>query len=403
MYRRCIFLFIHVVNTGETLWSISRQYGVRLDSIIQLNQIKNPSCIIKGQSLLIPSNEQTISTHFAYKQRTPTPRKRFGTIEVNAFIEASENSDQTRLIHEYSPYITYLSIFSHTVTREGTLLEINDRQLISSAIQNNTAPLMVVSNYVNGKFDSDVVHCILSDKNIQDKLIDNIIYTIKEKKYYGVNVDFEHILPDDRKPLNSFLTHFKSKLKKYGILLTTSVLPKYSDEHTSPRYSAYDYFTHGITADRVILMTYEWGWFGGPPMPVAPCNQLKNVLDFVNTSIPKHKAMMGIPLYSYDWELPYIKENVIANTLTPHHALELAQKQKTVIHYDTIAQVPYFNYLDSTGKQHIVWFEDARSIKAKFELVHKYGLGGISYWSIGRQFPQNWLLLHHLFEIKKVL
>ena len=39
------------------------------------------------------------------------------------------------------------------------------------------------------------------------------------------------------------------------------------------------------------------------------------------------------------------------------------------IEYDVRAQAPFFRYTDSSGKQHEVWFEDARSIQAKFNLI----------------------------------
>jgi spore germination protein len=51
--------------------------------------------------------------------------------------------------------------------------------------------------------------------------------------------------------------------------------------------------------------------------------------------------------------------------------------------------------------RHIVWFEDARSIQAKFNLIKKLGLRGISYWKLGLPFPQNWLLAEDNFDIVK--
>lgn len=44
------------------------------------------------------------------------------------------------------------------------------------------------------------------------------------------------------------------------------------------------------------------------------------------------------------------------------------------------AQAPNFRYTDNAGKQHEVWFEDARSIQAKFDLIRELNLRGISYW-----------------------
>ena len=55
-----------------------------------------------------------------------------------------------------------------------------------------------------------------------------------------------------------------------------------------------------------------------------------------------------------------------------------------------------------TGVQHEVWFEDARSIQAKFDLIKQFNLRGIMYWKLGLAFPQNWLLLEDNFTIRKI-
>ncbi|NIW40521.1 MAG: spore gernimation protein, partial [candidate division Zixibacteria bacterium] len=45
------------------------------------------------------------------------------------------------------------------------------------------------------------------------------------------------------------------------------------------------------------------------------------------------------------------------------------------IEYDQKAQAPFFKY-SAEGKDHEVWFEDARSIQAKFDLMKELKLRG---------------------------
>lgn len=47
----------HMVRWGETLWRISRQFGVPVNVIAEANAIANPSRIYAGQWLLIPGVE----------------------------------------------------------------------------------------------------------------------------------------------------------------------------------------------------------------------------------------------------------------------------------------------------------------------------------------------------------
>ena len=111
---------------------------------------------------------------------------------------------------------------------------------------------------------------------------------------------------------------------------------------------------------------------------------------------------MGIPNYGYDWVLPYV-EGSRATTISNVGAVDLARREGAEIQFDQRSQAPFFNYYDDNGKQHVVWFDDARSIEAKLRLVNQYNLGGVSYWTIGRFFPQNWLVLSSLYDVRKVL
>jgi spore germination protein len=46
---------VHVVKAGEWIWQIARQYGVDPQSIIDANDVANPSLIFPGMELVIPS------------------------------------------------------------------------------------------------------------------------------------------------------------------------------------------------------------------------------------------------------------------------------------------------------------------------------------------------------------
>src|SRR5690606_40668787 len=112
--------------------------------------------------------------------------------------------------------------------------------------------------------------------------------------------------------------------------------------------------------------------------------------------------VLGAPLYGYDWTLPFVPGGEFARTLSPQAAVEQAGRMNAAIQYDPAAQAPYYRYWDAEGREHVVWFEDARSMQAKFDLIKTYGLAGISYWVLGNDFPQNWLLLSDNFNIRRV-
>src|SRR5690625_4946884 len=185
--------------------------------------------------------------------------------------------------------------------------------------------------------------------------------------------------------------------------MSTALAPKTSATQKGIVYEAHDYAAHGEIADFVVLMTYEWGYSAGPPLAVSPINEVRKVVDYALTEIPANKILLGQNLYGYDWTLPFVAGGELARALSPQQAITLAREQQVAIEYDPVAQAPFFTYIDNTGASHEVWFEDARSIQAKFNMIKELNLLGIAYWKLGLAFPQNWLLLNDNFTIRKLI
>ena len=147
-------------------------------------------------------------------------------------------------------------------------------------------------------------------------------------------------------------------------------------------------------------MTYEWGYSGGPAQAVSPIGPVRKVLEYAITEMPSSKILMGQNLYGYDWTLPFV-QGTTAKAVSPQQAIETAADYQVTIEYDQTAQAPHYTYTDNDDKQHEVWFEDARSIQAKFDLLKELKLRGMSYWKLGLAFPQNWLLISDNFNVRK--
>ena len=429
-----IFLIIHVVKPGDSISAIARQYGVSPESVIAVNQLANPEQLVVGQSLVVPQGQRIYtvragdSLYSIARQYGVTVDSILGenpdigaggriypgqvvvipppgetgrrTIEVNGYTFPGSN---LALVQTAFPSLTYLSIFSYEVRPDGSLNTIDDARWIAAARAAHVAPMMVITNIrASGGFSSDIAHAVLSDPKVQDTLIENVANVMRSKNYYALNIDFEYIFPDDRESYNAFLQKITQRMHTLGYPVMTAVAPKLSGTQAGLLYEAHDYHAHGATVDRVILMTYEWGYLAGPPQAVAPINQVRKVLDYAVTQIPPDKILLGIPNYGYDWTLPYVR-GTLAQTFSNVEAVARAWRNHAEIKYDPTAQSPYYNYYDAQKRQHIVWFEDARSIQQKLNLVKEYDLAGISYWTIERPFPQNLVVLNSTFNVKKVI
>lgn len=64
---------VHVVQKGETLYRIARQYGVDLDELMDLNQISDPRTLAVGRELVLPPRrERGVDTPVRVSEGTPT-------------------------------------------------------------------------------------------------------------------------------------------------------------------------------------------------------------------------------------------------------------------------------------------------------------------------------------------
>ena len=98
-----------------------------------------------------------------------------------------------------------------------------------------------------------------------------------------------------------------------------------------------------------------------------------------------------------------IRQGSAARVLSNTGAVTLAGQAGAAIEYDERAQAPFFRYYDSDGRQHEVWFEDARSIRAKYALVGEYGLAGVSIWNLNSYYRTLWLLLESMYGAEKLI
>ena len=134
-------------------------------------------------------------------------------------------------------------------------------------------------------------------------------------------------------------------------------------------------------------------------MAVAPLPNVRRVVEYALTEIPAEKLWLGIPNYGYDWPLPFRQGVTKATSISNQYVLQLALRYGVEILFDDTAQTPWFRYTDEQGVEHEVWFEDARSIYAKLNLISEYRLSGAGYWNMMRPFTQNWQVLASLYQI----
>jgi spore germination protein len=370
----------HRVQPGESLWSIARRYGVTLQALIKANNISAPNNLQVGTVLVIPAKVR--------------PQK-----SVNGYIYML-GQQAVPIVSEVGRFLTYLSPFAYLIGEDGSLQPIDDGPALRAGAAQGVTPMMAVTNFTATSRGENLASVILNSAELTRTLLDNIVSIMREKGYKGLNVDFENVLPGDREAYNGFLRRAAARMRANNWFLSTALAPKTGPEQRGPLYEAHDYPAHGEIADFVVLMTYEWGYRKGPPQPISPVNRIREVLDYAVSVIPRDKIYLGFQIYASDWTLPHL-EGDEAETFSPQEAVARAAQYGTEIFYNYEAESPWYRYTDAQGRAHEVWFEDARSAQAKFDLMKEYGLAGVSYWALGYPFPQNWVLLADNFAVNR--
>lgn len=360
----------YTVQRGDSLYTIAAQAGISVLELLQYNPV-----LAQGQPL-IPGETLALGLE----------GERFGPFAVSGYAYPF-NSLPT--LQRALPFLTDLAVFSYGFREDGSLIIPQDAALLAEAARFGAGAVLVLTAIdENGAFSTQRASHLFRDQALQDQVLDSIIEIMLKKGYIGLDVDFEYIPKTEADAFHAFLRSARDRLHQSGLFLHVDLAPKSYAAQPGLLYEGHDYNVIGSIADSVLLMTYEWGYAFGPPMAIAPLPQMDAVLRYALSVIPAQKIKMGVPNYGYDWTLPY-REGKRAVTVGNQEAVHLAARMGAEIQFDESAQAPFFHYVRE-GTEHVVWFEDARSIASKLTLARRLSLGGWSYWNLLRPFPQNW-------------
>ena len=355
---------LHTVRAGETLSSIARDYDLSVRTLLRRN------FFLHGRELLREGDVLAID----YADEAP-----LGTLGVNAYAYPYIGGE---LLDSVLPYLTYLTPFTYGITPTGVLAPLDDARLLERAARYGAKSLMHLSTLTpEGNFSSENAALLLQNDRAQSALLAEILQTMAKKGYYGLDVDFEYVPPELREDYAAFVCRLREALNAEGKPVVAALAPKTSAQQRGLLYEAHDYALLSKAANAVFLMTYEWGYTYGEPQAIAPLPQVRAVLDYALSVTAGENIFLGAPLYAYDWPLPYESGRTRAETLSSQAAIMRARLVGAEIEFDETARSPCYHYFDKMRREHVVWFEDARSLRAKIALAAEKGLpsGGLFF------------------------
>lgn len=282
---------IHVVSPGDTPHSIAAQYGVSVSRLLYDNQLSENDTLSVGQALLvlIPAITHQVTagesldsiaslygTSIKAILRNNPYLLSIGYLPTDAIITIRYTEEkigtatfggyaypfiQPDILAESLLYLTELYIFSYGFTTEGALVPTDDTALLHAAMEADVSPILTLTPFdASGAFNNYLVHVLVTDMAVQDRLIAELTAAVEQKGYEGVDVDFEYIQAEDRDGYTAFVARLTDHMNALGYRVSVALAPKESADWPGLLYEGIDYPALGAAANQVLLMTYEWGY-----------------------------------------------------------------------------------------------------------------------------------------------
>ncbi len=260
----------------------------------------------------------------------------------------------------------------------GDIINIADKSLVDWAHQQGYQ----VWGLITDNFKSSVSHAVLSNTDVREHVIKQLLAFISMYDLDGINIDYENVSKADAPYYLQFLRELKPLMTEQGAILSVDMyVPTYTKYYNREEVQK--------TVDYICVMTYDEHYAGSETSgPVASLPFVEDGIVKTLEEVPKEKILMGIPFYNRIW-----REEVIDGKTT--HTIKNLNMNATKkqfldngaeFEWDSEIGSYYGEYTKTENGKEItykVWLEDERSIEEKMKIYKKYDLKGVASWKRG--------------------
>ncbi len=275
--------------------------------------------------------------------------------------------------------------------------------MVDEAHANGVKVVLTIKN-----FDRPSIETLISNQSSQDRLFNNIINEINDKGVDGVNIDFEAIgtaTDTQRAQFADFMDDLADRVHSEipGSHVSVDVIG------SSAIYDLmYDIEALGKTSiDAIMVMSYDFhttryyeGKKAGPTSPLYG-NQywytVSRAMRDMKAQAPARKLIMGVPYYGLEFPVSgssWANKNgtVVGSGAIGSYSFITDPEfddwhNKDTIQWDSGEKMTWYRYRwedPLSGPDYWQgYYDDAKSLGAKYDFVHQEGLGGIGIWALG--------------------
>lgn len=292
----------------------------------------------------------------------------------------------------------------YKVDGQGVVWGEPDARMLRLAREHRVRVMPLVDNQA---FDQAMVHALLASPEARRLLVSTLVELCRRHGYWGIQLDFENVAMADRDLYTQLVREAADALHAAGFKLSLAVVHRPDELAGATQYqkwlfenwrAGYDLAALGRAADFLSVMTYAQHTRRTPPGPQAGVDWMDSVMRYVLRHVPPEKVSLGVPTGAQHW---YTSQE---DRITPEmarsyseqvshaRAMGLIERHGARLQWSDEAAVPFAHYARA-GTWEWIFFENARSFRAKLALVERHRLRGISVWVLGPEDPEIWPIL----------
>lgn len=275
--------------------------------------------------------------------------------------------------------------------------------LLDSAQAANTKVLLTVANHgpaQNKQF--------LNNPAAWTTLIDSVAALINLRSADGVDINFEGIEYRDRWAFVQFVEELRQGL---NLKVSGSVNPYLSLTLPAGANSeSYEIKSLSRHVDLLVIMGYEYNGESHVTGAVAPLRSessngisLQNTVEYyVDNGLKPEQAVLALPYYGAQWNgvlnAKGLYDTYFDRDVTFREIMTLYSSQYTpTLDVTSMTKYHFIEFQDSTSME--IWFDDAYTLKRKYDFALSRDFKGIGIWALGYDngYTELWDLLNTTF------
>lgn len=242
-------------------------------------------------------------------------------------------------------------------------------------------------------FNSTVSNYILSNTDVREYVIKQILAFIAMYDLDGINIDFEMIRESDSEHYVQFFRELAPFVREQGAILSVDMYVPTWTKH-------FNRTEVGKVVDYICIMAYdETTLFDKKVGPNASIGFVETGIIETLEEVDPEKVILGLPFYTRIWsetnvggEIKISKRDVgidYTQRIMSENGVDLLWLDSSGSHYGQ------YTGRDDSGNSvdYTVWVEDLASLEEKLKLYEKYNLAGVSGWRRGLESEEVWSLI----------